>query len=211
LHFKRLLRGYAIPCFISASVIASAGVASLATMNDDRGTPVVSAAEEHSEQEQRWAALPAIERRSPSPTATPVVPPAPAGESGEPPPVTSPEPAPPSDAPETDEPEGDEPAPESTRQPSMFDENQLVVYYGTPLAPGLGVLGMHPPQEMAQRLKEHTRLYDDLNGDRKAVGTMDLIYGVVQAEPTANNLYLSYLSDEKVNEYIRLRKSMTCS
>jgi hypothetical protein len=88
--------------------------------------------------------------------------------------------------------------------PSLFERNQLIVYYGTPLAPGLGVLGTMPPDEVAQRLKDHARLYDDLNGDRSAVATLDLIYGVVQSEPTSNGLYLSYLADDRVEEYIRL-------
>jgi hypothetical protein len=124
-------------------------------------------------------------------------------------PAVSPEPAPAEQAAPQAEPEQEAPpappAPEPTPKPgSLFDHSQLIVYYGTPLAPGLGELGMYPPQEMAERLKSHTRLYDDLNGDRKAIATMDLIYGVVQAEPTKNGLYMSYLSDDRVNEYIRL-------
>jgi hypothetical protein len=126
-------------------------------------------------------------------------------------PAVSPEPEPGKPQPEPPAAEAEEPVPPPPPEPtptpkpsSLFDHSQLIVYYGTPLAPGLGELGMYPPQEMAERLKNHTRLYDDLNGDRKAVATMDLIYGVVQAEPTGNGLYVSYLSDERVNEYIRL-------
>lgn len=211
---KRLLRACAFPSIVSIAAIAVGGIVSIAVKADPTEPHAVYAAAMANEAavtrsiEQPSAEAPAaeptatsapkrrIEAKPPqAPTATPteVAPPAPA----------------PSEAPQEAPVAGVEAlvAPEeeaNARPSSLFDDNQLIVYYGTPLAPGLGVLGTAPPQEIAQRLKDHTRLYDDLNGDRKAVGVMDLIYGVVQAEPTANGLYLSYLSDDVVNEYIRV-------
>lgn len=100
-----------------------------------------------------------------------------------------------------------EPSPTPTaipRPPSLLENNTLVAFYGTPLAPGLGVLGLYAPDEMVARLKQQTAIYDDLNGERGAVATMDLIYSIVQDQPTANGLYLNYLPDHRVQEYIAL-------
>jgi hypothetical protein len=198
---KRLARAYIAPCFISIAALALGGVVGLSARSDAVEPPAVLA-ESAIDRATVTATdqLHATPTSEVSPTAT-----ATAKQRVDPRPPEQPTPvadlsapAPPANA---EAAPADPPAPEQT---SLFEHNQLIVYYGTPLAPGLGVLGLHPPQEMAQRLKDHTRLYDDLNGDRNAVPVMDLIYGVVQSEPTKNGLYLSYLSDERVNEYIRL-------
>jgi len=193
---KRLWRAYAVPCVISISAIAFGGIVGIASKGDPADPPAVHAA-------APGASRTIDESSVPTTTVPPTVSPTPKPAQGprlelrqpqqqEPAPQAEPAEAP-TEVPPT-------PAP----VPSLFEENQLIVYYGTPLAPGLGVLGTMPPQEVAQRLKDHARLYDDLNGDRRAIPTLDLIYGVVQSEPTANGLYLSYLSDDRVNEYIRL-------
>jgi hypothetical protein len=195
LFHKRLWRAYAVPCVISISAIAFGGIFGIASKGDPGEPPAVHAAAAGSSSTVVTGT--STEVPTPSPTPAPRRPSLdlrqaqvqqPQEPAAEPAPAEVPTEVPPTPAPAA----------------SLFEKNQLIVYYGTPLAPGLGVLGTMPPQEMAQRLKEHSRLYDDLNGDRAAVPTLDLIYGVVQSEPTGNGLYLSYLSDERVNEYIRL-------
>jgi len=93
---------------------------------------------------------------------------------------------------------------EAGEPPSILENNQLIVYYGTPLAAGLGVLGMYHPAEAATVVAEHAARYDELNGELGAVGTLDVIYGIAQAEPTENGRYISYLDDATVQEYVRL-------
>lgn len=80
----------------------------------------------------------------------------------------------------------------------------MVVFYGTPLASGLGILGMFEPDDAARRVKAQATIYDKLNGERGAVGAIDVIYGLVQAEPTGNGLYVRYLDDHHVENYLRL-------
>lgn len=107
--------------------------------------------------------------------------------------------------------EPDEPAGEAAREPtaepeptpeSILDDDQLIVFYGTPLASGLGILGMFPAEEAARRVQDHAAYYDSLNGERGARGALDLIYALVQAEQTPDGLYLRYLPDSTVREYI---------
>lgn len=100
---------------------------------------------------------------------------------------------------------GPPPAPEPTARPaSLLDDGQLVVFYGTPLSGNLGILGQFSADEAAQRVRDQAAYYDSLNGDRGARPALDLIYALVQSEPTENGLYLRYLSDETVEEYIRV-------
>ncbi|MEX0749202.1 MAG: hypothetical protein WD359_00200 [Dehalococcoidia bacterium] len=193
---KRPWRAYAVPCFISITAIAFGGFVGIASRGDPGDPPTVHAAAGTTQiYTQDAGAAPGA-----SPTVSPTPKPlAPRLELRRP---QAPPEAPP--APPTAVPRDVPPTPVPPAPTSLFETNQLIVYYGTPLAPGLGVLGTMSPQDLAQRLKEHARLYDDLNGDRKAVPTLDLIYGIVQSEPTGNGLYLSYLPDDRVEEYLRL-------
>lgn len=89
------------------------------------------------------------------------------------------------------------------RPASLLAENQAVVFYGTPLARGLGILGQFEGADAADRVRRQAELFDQLNGDgRGAFGVMDLIYAVVQDQPTSNGLFLSYMPDDVVNAYI---------
>jgi hypothetical protein len=95
-------------------------------------------------------------------------------------------------------PEAPPPAPKS-----VLDGNQVVVFYGTPLSSGMGILGMFSPDEASARVRQEAGYYDQLNGDgRGAVPAMDLIYSMVQAEPTGNGLFLRYLNDHQVHDYL---------
>jgi len=90
------------------------------------------------------------------------------------------------------------------RSASVLDKNQMVVFYGTPLASGLGILGEMKPDDAARMVKVQAAIYDEINGERGAVGAMDVIYGLAQDEPTSNGLYVRYLSDQHVQRYLRL-------
>jgi hypothetical protein len=86
---------------------------------------------------------------------------------------------------------------------SVLEESQMVVFYGTPIASGLGILGMFEPEDAARRVRDQAGIFNELNGDRSAVGAMDLIYAMVRDEPTSNGLFLSYLPDATVDRYLR--------
>jgi hypothetical protein len=84
----------------------------------------------------------------------------------------------------------------------VLDENQMIVFYGTPLSDGMGILGMFEPDDAARRVRDQAAVFDAVNGDRGAIGAMDLIYAMAQSEPTGNGLYLRYLDDETVQRYL---------
>lgn len=111
--------------------------------------------------------------------------------------AATPDQAPPTQAPPT--------SGRTIHQEPLLKHNQMIVFYGSPLASELGILGVFSPEEAAQRNKAEAQIYDGLNGDnRGAFGALDLIYSQVQAEPTENGLYLRYLSDDTVREYLEV-------
>lgn len=91
----------------------------------------------------------------------------------------------------------------AARQSPLIAGNQFVVYYGAPNAPMLGVLGTFPAaQDAAVSLAGETALVDSLNGDRGAKGAMDLIFGMVTADPGPDGIYVRYLDDGTTRQYI---------
>lgn len=93
--------------------------------------------------------------------------------------------------------------PPPERPASLLEHNQAIVFYGTPLARGLGILGQFDGADAADRVRRQAEIFDQLNGDeRGAFGVLDLIYAVVQDRPTSNGLFLSYMPDDVVNAYI---------
>jgi hypothetical protein len=95
-------------------------------------------------------------------------------------------------------------APEPAAIRSILPESQVVVFYGLPRHRGLGILGWFPPEESARRVRDQAAAFDVINGDRPVVGALDIIYGLVQSEPTSNGMYVRHLDDRTVNEWIAL-------
>lgn len=87
---------------------------------------------------------------------------------------------------------------------NLVEDNQVVVFYGTPRASGLGILGTFEPEEAARRLATQTRVFDRANGDRGAIGAMEVIYGMVTAEPGPRNDHVAYLKDSEIQPYLDL-------
>lgn len=198
MHFdKRLARACAIPAVISIAALAFGAVVGVATSPATNDIHVAYAQEatplERFLRIDREVPPPPVEAPPVSAQAASAAPVKPLH------PEAAPEqagaPAEPTEAP---------PSPTPAPPPSLFERNTLVAFYGTPLASGLGVLGLFPPEELAERLKAQAAVYNDLNGDKGVVPALDLIYAVVQDQPTANGLFLAYLPDDRVNEYIAL-------
>ncbi len=94
--------------------------------------------------------------------------------------------------------------PPSTAPESVLEHNQLVVFYGSPISSGLGILGVFPPDEAAARVRDEAAIYDRLNGDRGAKPAIDLIFEGATSEPTPDGLFLSYVGDDAVQTYLRM-------
>jgi hypothetical protein len=101
-----------------------------------------------------------------------------------------------------------EPAPPAQDCHSGGDEAltgaQIVSYYGNPYTADMGILGELAPQELVERLDAHARLYDDLNGPIGVQPALHLVYGTAQSDPGREGLYLLYVDEETLREYIQL-------
>ncbi len=87
-------------------------------------------------------------------------------------------------------------------QPSPLDGQQILSYYGNPYTADMGILGELEPEALVQRLKAHAQLYDSLNGVRRVQPALHLVYATAQPEPEASGLYLLYVDEETVWDYI---------
>lgn len=94
--------------------------------------------------------------------------------------------------------------PVPTATPSLLAGNQVVVLYGLPGHPDLGVLGAYSPDNAAAAAFSMAAQYDAANGSDGAKAMLDLVYAQAQAGPTDNGLYLRYLSNREVRQYLRL-------
>lgn len=143
------------------------------------------------------AALPAASATPGSPPAGAVESPAPspAGASGS----TAPEPADASPAP-----------PQVVLRPagtgSVFQNCQVVSFYGSPLYEGLGVLGTNTPAGIAQQIKDQAAPYEQVSGGRGVAPAFHVIYAIAQASNTPDGSYLARLDDEHVREYMDAAK-----
>lgn len=104
-------------------------------------------------------------------------------------------------APATNAPAGGECAPAVSAE--FMRGNQILTYYGNPDAAVLGILGEHPPERLAELLREHAREYDAVNGLRGVQTGLHFIYSTAQFAPGEDGLYTRRTASETVEEYIR--------
>jgi hypothetical protein len=139
--------------------------------------------------------------QSPSPDLTPTAEPSPTPEPTEASPVDSSTPRSDCYEPRPDEDEHDLellPAEET----SMFQQCQLIAYYGFPGETNMGIAGEYEPEEMIRRLNEQVDEYEEHNGFRTAIPALELIFSVAQATQTEDGTYLARMSSQMVEEWI---------
>jgi hypothetical protein len=88
--------------------------------------------------------------------------------------------------------------------PALVD-HRIVSFYGTPLAPGLGVLGQGTYTQVLSRLRDQANAYAALSPDRTVVPALHLIYAVAQSSPAGGD-YLAHAPDELVEELSALAR-----
>ena len=87
-------------------------------------------------------------------------------------------------------------------QPSVFDDAQIVSFYGYPGIGVMGELGLHSASGAAAAIARVAAEYDALNGPREVMPALHLIVAVAQRDPGRNGLYLSRMGDDRLEEYI---------
>lgn len=83
-------------------------------------------------------------------------------------------------------------------------KNRLVAYYGTPLSENMGILGEYDAEEMMRKLKAQAAVYSELDPERPAIPTIELIATVAQRSPGPEGLYITPPSKEVIDEYVKL-------
>lgn len=86
----------------------------------------------------------------------------------------------------------------------ILQDHRLVAYYGTPRSDDMGILGEYSPEKMMKKLKEQTQEYSDLDPERPAIPTIELIATVSQRNPGPDDLYITQPNDDMIQEYIDL-------
>jgi hypothetical protein len=85
---------------------------------------------------------------------------------------------------------------------SLFQNCQIIAYYGFPDVPQMGIVGEYPTDELVQKLIDQAKAYDAINGYRGVAPAIQLIYAVAQASQTADGTYLARMSDSMVQQWI---------
>jgi hypothetical protein len=83
---------------------------------------------------------------------------------------------------------------------SPVDHNAIVTFYGSPLAPSMGILGQHSPEEAADLLAVRAGRFRFATGGGSVLPALHLVYAVAQPQ-TDNGLYLQYLDDRTVQQF----------
>lgn len=78
---------------------------------------------------------------------------------------------------------------------------QLVAFYGTPLGPQLGILGLEPREEMMRQLEETAVIYAPYAPDRTTLPAFHIIIAVADTTPP---YYRHYINLDLVKEWIAL-------
>ncbi len=89
---------------------------------------------------------------------------------------------------------------------SVFDDAQVVSFYGYPGFPGMGALGAHPPERAADEVLRVAEAYDALNGERGVIPALHLIVAVAQTTPMEDGSYLDRLSEEEIAVYVEVAR-----
>ncbi len=84
---------------------------------------------------------------------------------------------------------------------SIFSSNHVLAYYGSPYTWKMGILGDHPPEKLAELLKNKAVQYDRLNNGKGVITAFHIVYATVQPKGE-----LMFVNEEIVKKYIQVAK-----
>ncbi len=92
--------------------------------------------------------------------------------------------------------------------PSLLADAQLVLFYGRPGIPTMGIVGEYSAEDLVPLLRARALAYDVLNGPLKVIPGFHLIYAMAVKGPHRNGNHLSYfeeaLGEDTLQAYIDL-------
>jgi hypothetical protein len=90
--------------------------------------------------------------------------------------------------------------------PSPAGRDAIVAYYGSPRTPSMGILGQHAPDNAADLLADRAARFASVSGGAPVLPAIHLVYAVAQPQTKSDGLYLQYLDDRTVRQYIELAR-----
>ena len=90
--------------------------------------------------------------------------------------------------------------------PSPARADAIVTYYGSPRTPSMGILGQHAPDDSADLLAARASRFEAASGGDPVLAAIHLVYAVAQPQAKSDGLYLQYVDDRTVRQYIELAR-----
>jgi len=84
--------------------------------------------------------------------------------------------------------------------------NEIVTYYGTPRTPSMGILGQHAPEDAADLLAARAERFRAIVGGTDVLPALHLVYAVAQPQAQTDGLYLQYVDDRTVQQFLSLAR-----
>ncbi len=84
--------------------------------------------------------------------------------------------------------------------------NEIVTYYGTPRTPSMGILGQHAPEDAADLLAARAERFREVSGGTGVLPALHLVYAVAQPQAQSDGLYLQYVDDRTVQQFLELAR-----
>lgn len=73
----------------------------------------------------------------------------------------------------------------------LLPDHRLIMYYGFPENPNMGILGEFPPEELLPKLLAQKAEYEAVSSDRPWKAGIELIASVAQRDPGADGMYVA--------------------
>jgi hypothetical protein len=84
----------------------------------------------------------------------------------------------------------------------LLDGRRLIAYYGTPLGPGLGILGRHGITETLRLLKEQLQVYQDLDPSVDTTPTFHMVTTIADGFPGPDGTYSHRVPHDTIRRWI---------
>lgn len=89
----------------------------------------------------------------------------------------------------------------------LLPDHRLIMYYGFPENPHMGILGEYSPEELLPRLLEQKAEYEAVSDDRPWKAGFELIASVAQRDPGADGKYVADTDGEWLDMYTQFTEA----
>jgi hypothetical protein len=83
----------------------------------------------------------------------------------------------------------------------LFPDNRVLLYYGFPENPNMGILGEHSPEDLLERLKEQAAEYEAADPSKPFILGLELIASVAQGSPQEDDSWVADTDGHFLDQY----------